>query len=218
LTLWPEDLRHPFSTILDKPILSPADFAGRNIRVTDSGVSKKLIEALGGKTMNGDGGYEGAESGLRQGRSLTGTPTATGNVTFFPKYQVLFANGAAFGKLSEAQRAILREAPAAAQKKAIAEHPSEVEAAKTYCSEVGAVVLASDEKMAEFEKAAQPALDWIVQDPLNAELVTAIRDLKTKTLPSPGALACAPAVAQQNPTTGADTQTWSGDMPPNGVW
>ena len=218
LTLWPEDLRHPFSTLVDKPILSPADFIGRNIRVPKSMASEKLVEALGGTPMLGEGGYEGAESGLRQGRSLSGTPTATGNVTFFPKYQVLFANGAAFDKLSEAQRAILREAAAATQKKAIAEHPSEAEAARSWCSDVGAVVLASDEQIAAFEKAAQPVFDWIEQDPQNAELVAAIRDLKAKTPPSPGAEACAPGVAQQNPTPGTDSQAWSPGLPPNGVW
>jgi Tol biopolymer transport system component/TRAP-type C4-dicarboxylate transport system substrate-binding protein len=218
LTLWPEDLRHPFSLLPEKPILSPADISGRNIRVTDTGVSQKLIETLGGIPTTGEGGYEGAESGLRQARSLSGTPTATGNVTFFPKYQVLFANGAAFSKLSEAQQALLREAAAATQKKAIAEHPSEVEAAKTWCSDVGAVVLASDEQIAAFEKAAQPVFDWIEQDPLNGELVAAIKELKGKTPPSPGAQACEPELAQQIPTPDASAQTWSTGLPPNGVW
>jgi len=218
LTLWPEDLRHPFSTLLDKPILSPADFTGRKIRVPKSVASEKLVEALGGTPMLGEGGYEGAESGLRQAGTLTGTPTATVNITFFPKYQVLFANGAAFDKLSESQQAIIREAAAAMQKKAIAEHPSEVEAGKTWCSDVGAVVLANDEQLAEFEKAAQPVLDWIEQDPQNAELIAAIRDLKAKTPPSPGAEACAPGVAQQSTGPVADAQAWSAGLPPNGVW
>jgi TRAP-type C4-dicarboxylate transport system substrate-binding protein len=218
LTLWPEDLRHPFSTLLDKPILSPADFTGRNIRVPKSVASEKLVEALGGTPMLGEGGYEGAESGLRQAISLSGTPTATGNVTFFPKYQVLFANGAAFAKLSEEQKAILRKAAAATQKKAIAEHPSEVEAARTWCSDVGAVVLASDEQIAAFERAAQPVFDWIEQDPQNAELVSAIRDLKAKTPPSPGVEACTPEVAQPAALSDPGTQTWATGLPPNGVW
>jgi TRAP-type C4-dicarboxylate transport system substrate-binding protein len=218
LTLWPEDLRHPFSTLPDQPILSPADISGRTIRVTDSGMSKKLIEALGGSPMTGEGGYEGAESGLRQARSLSGTPTATGNVTFFPKYQVLFANGAAFDKLSTVQQAILREAAAAAQKKAIAEHPSEAEAAKVWCSDVGAVVLASDEQIAAFEKAAQPVFDWLALDPLNAELVAAIQELKGKIPASPGAQACESEGAQQIFTPAASPQTWAEGLPPNGVW
>jgi hypothetical protein len=218
LTLWLEDLRHPFSLLPEKPILSPADVAGRNIRVTDIGVSQKLIETLGGIPTIGEAGYDGAESGMLQARTLSGTPTATGNVTFFPKYQVLFANGAAFDKLSEAQRAVIREAAAAAQKKAIAEHPSEVEAAKTWCSDVGAVVLASDEQIAEFEKAAQPVFVWIEQDPLNAELIAAIKELKGKTPASPGVQACESELAQQISTPDASAQTWSTGLPPNGVW
>src|ERR1051326_468563 len=65
LTLWPEDLRHPFSLVPGKPLLSPQDFAGLNIRTTPSGVSKMLVEALGGKPIFENSGYEGAESGLR---------------------------------------------------------------------------------------------------------------------------------------------------------
>lgn len=218
LTLWAEDLRHPFSTLPDKPILWPADLAGRKIRMTDSEVSRKLIETLGGVPMYGEAGYEGAESGLRQAHSLYGTPIVTGNVTFFPKYQVLFANGAAFGKLSETQQEILRQAAVAAQKKAIAEYPNEVEVAKTWCSDAGAVVLANDEQIVAFEKAAQPVLDWIEQDSLNAQLIAAIRDLKAKTPPSPVIQACDYELAQQAPTHEADAQIWSTGLLPNGVW
>ncbi len=179
---------------------------------------EKLVEALGGTPMLGEGGYEGAESGLRQAGTLTGTPIATANLTFFPKYQVLFGNKASFDKLSEAQQAILRQAAAAAQKKAIAEHPSEVDAAGKWCSDSGSVVLASAEQIAAFEKAAQPVFDWIEQDPLNAELVKAIRELKAKTPPSPAVLACKSELAQQISTSDASAQTWSTGLPPNGSW
>jgi len=121
-----------------------------------------------------------------------GKPAATGNVTFFPKFQMLFANAAAFDKLSEDQRAILRNAAAATQKKALAEHPSEVEAAQVWCAAGGTVVLASAEQVAAFEKAAQPIFESIEQDPTNTKLIAAIRDLKAKTTASPGAAACKP--------------------------
>jgi TRAP-type C4-dicarboxylate transport system substrate-binding protein len=190
LTLWPEDLRHPFSLMPDKPILSPGDFAGMTVRVAPSDLTYMLIDTLGGSPMFGNEGYQAAESGLRQGFSLTGTPTATGNVIFFPKFQVLFANGPAFEKLSEAQQNILREAASATQKKAIAEHPSEVDAATAWCADGGTIVMASDEQVAAFEAAAQPVFEQIEQDPLNAELLAAIRELKENTEPSPGAQAC----------------------------
>jgi WD40 repeat protein len=192
LTLWPEDLRHPASNIPGESILSPENISGRLFRVTPSDVSMKLIEALGGELMFGNGYYDGAESGLLQAASLHGSPTITGNVTFFSKYQVLFANEAAFAKLTEEQRAVLRQAAQAAQAEAIGEHPHEPESAVAWCAAKGGIALASDQQIAEFESAAQPVLDWLEQDPLNAEMITAIRDLKANTPPSPGAEVCAP--------------------------
>ena len=191
LALWPEDLRHPFSIDPQKPILAPEDFKDVAVQVVPSEVSHMLIETFGGIPVF-DREYQAAESGLRQGADLTGTLTATGNVIFFPKFQVLFANGAAFEKLSEPQQNILRQAAIATQKKAIAEHPSEVEAANAWCADGGSIVMASDEQIAAFEAAAKPVFEQIEQDPLNAELIAAIRELKANTEPSPGAEACAP--------------------------
>src|SRR5262249_8632746 len=144
LTLWPEDLRHPFSVVPDKPFLTPADFAGAHMRAAPSDVTYQIIDALGATPTFEDGEYEVAESGLRQGGTLNGKPIATGNVTFYPKFQVLFANGAAFARLSEEQRTVLRQAAAAAQKKAIAEHPREVDAATDWCAQGNTIVLATD--------------------------------------------------------------------------
>jgi len=191
LTLWPEDLRHPFSYNADKPLLSPEDFAGLNIRTQASKLSYQLIKGMGGIPLLGDN-EEGAESGLRQGASLPGSPVATGNVTFFAKYQVLFGNRDAWEKLSEEQRAILMQAAMAVQKKAIAEHPSEVDAAKAWCASEGTIVITSDEQVAEFKAAAQPVFEKLEQDSFNAGIITELADLKTKTVPSSGAEACVP--------------------------
>lgn len=218
LTLWPEDLRHPISVVPDKPLLSPDDFAGATIRTIPSDVSFALIEAFGGNPVFTDAGYQGAEAGIQQRFSLHGNPTATGNITFFTKFQVLFANGAAFEKLSEEQRSILRQAAAAAQSMAIAENPSETDIATTWCAEGGAIVHANEEQVAAFEAAAQPVYDAIAQDPMNAEWIAGIRELKQNTEPLAGAEACAPEVAQLIPTPAWDPGPWSEGLPPNGVY
>ena len=218
LTMWPEDLRHPFSVVPDKPILAPQDFEGATVRVVPSEISHLLIETLGGNPIFDDGEYQTAESGLRQGASLTGTPTATGNVTFFAKFQVLFANGSAFEKLSEAHRSSLREAAAATQQKAIAEHPSEIDAATAWCMDGGTVVMASEEQVAAFEAAAQPVFEKIEQDPVSAELIAAIRELKAKTDPAPGAKACEPDAPPQGVAPSDGSGEWSTGLPPNGTW
>jgi TRAP-type C4-dicarboxylate transport system substrate-binding protein len=207
LTLWPEDLRHPFSTTPEKPILAPEDFVGLNIRALPSDVTYTLLEALGATPMLDNEGYQGAESGLRQGASLNGRSTATGNITFFAKYQVLFANGSALEKLSEEQRAVLRNAATAMQEKAIAEHPSEVDAATAWCADGGSIVMASDEQVAAFEAAAQPVFVRIEQDPFNAEMIAAIRELKANTPSSAGAEACGPNIG-----------LWSEGLLPTGTW
>jgi TRAP-type C4-dicarboxylate transport system substrate-binding protein len=218
LTLWPEELRHPFSVDPEKPLLSPQDFSGLDIRTTDTGVSEMLIKALGGNPIFEASNYQGAESGLRQGTTLTGRPAATGNVVFFPKYQVLFANGKVLEGLSEEQRSVLRQAAAATQKKAIAERPSDTDTGTAWCADGGTIVLASEEQVAAFETAAQPVYDAISQDPSNAELIAAIRDLRAKTPPSPGAGACEPEIAQPTSEPDTNTEVWSEGLPPNGVW
>ena len=218
LALWPEDLRHPFSVVDGKMLLSPTDFNGLVIRVGPSTVSYMIISALGATPKWVDDGYQGAESGLRQGGTLMGRPTATGNVTFFPKFQGLYANGAAYKNLSQAQQTVLTEAAAAAQKKAIAEHPSDADNGKAYCADGGAIVLADSNQVAAFEKAAQPVFDSLEKDPLNAKMIAAIQDLNAKTTPSAGAAACGTVGPQAKPTSTPAIVVWSPGPIPNGDW
>ena len=218
LTLWPEDLRHPFSEMPDKPLLAPQDFAGQVIRAGTADITQQLIKVLGATRTSEDSGYQGAESGFLNGYTLNGKPTVTGNVTFYPKFDILFANAAAFAGLSDEQRTVLRQAAAAAQTKAIAEHPKEADTAAAWCADGGTIVLASPEQLAAFEQAAQPIFDQIAQDPANAELIAMIRELKANTTPAPGATACAPVVTAPKPAPSVDGQVWSEGLVPNGTW
>lgn len=217
LTLWPEDLYHPFSVDSAKPLLTPQDFAGLTIRATDKGVGEMLIKALGGTPIFEGYDYQGAESGFRHGVHLMGQQPVTGNVTFFTMYQVLFANGAAFKKLSDAQRAVLEQAAAAAQKKALAERPRDVDAGIGWCRDGGTIVLASAEQVAALQTTAQPVFDKLQENSFNAESIAAIRELKAKTQPSAGAQACTSTIAIPTQVS-AEKQTWSEGLPPNGVW
>ena len=218
LTMWPADLRHPFSEMPDKPLLAPQDFAGKVIRAGTSDITQQLIKLLGATRTSEDSGYQGAESGLLNGYTLNGKPTVTGNVTFYPRFDILFANAAAFAALSDEQRTLLRQAAAAAQTKAIAEHPKEADTAAAWCADGGTIVLASPEQLAAFEQVAQPIFDQIEQDPANAALIAMIRELKANIPPSPGATACTPVVTSPKPAPSVDGQVWSEGLPPNGTW
>ena len=177
LTLWPEDLRHPFAFDAQKPYLGPDDFAGATILVQPSALSRSLITTLGGTLyVDGDreadaaaGLLQGAESGLLQGHTLPGRPTATGDVTFYPKFQVISANSARFDALTAEQQDVLRAAAAETQRLTIAASTSEADAAAAWCANGGTIALAGEARgIAAFEAAAAP-LYASQQDPLTAE-------------------------------------------------
>jgi TRAP-type C4-dicarboxylate transport system substrate-binding protein/DNA-binding beta-propeller fold protein YncE len=237
LAMWPEDLRHPFSWLPDQPLLAPEDFSGKTILVQPSGVSRALVQALGGSVHVGDrdadvpaGRLHGAESGLLQGQSLPGTPTATGNVVFYPKFQVLVASTSALAELSPAQQDVIREAAAATQQEAIESHPAEAEASAAWCEAGGAIAFASPDQVAAMETAAQPVFDRIAEDPLASSLISEIRTLEETVIPSPGAEACesedaapqaaASAQPEPGPTAASDdpvlelTATWDDSVIP----
>ena len=216
LTMWPESLRHPVSVVPGQPLLAPEDFTGKTFRIYALDVTAALVEALGGTPEYLASEFEGAESGLRDASPLTGLPIATGNVVFYTKFQVLFANSAAFEELDESQRAILREAAAAAQQKAIAERPTEAEAGENWCADGGSIVLASAEQVVALQAAAQPVIDQIAQNPEHAEVLAALQALKAATPPAPLADVCGSqtALAASNDAE----PVWSEGLPPNGTW
>jgi TRAP-type C4-dicarboxylate transport system substrate-binding protein len=209
LTLWPEDLRHPFAFDAQKPYLGPDDFAGSTILVQPSALSRSLVTTLGG-TLYQDGDREadvaagilqGAESGLLQGHTLPGHPTATGDVTFYPKFQVISANGERFEALTAEQQEVLRAAAAATQGLTMAASTSEADAAEAWCANGGTIALAGEAGIADFEAAAAPLYDQIEQDPLTAELIADIRALKATTEPAAPTVACGPAAASPAPAS-----------------
>jgi hypothetical protein len=225
LALWPEDLRHPFA--FDKcagPLLTPRDFQGRTIRSIPSALTWDLLQTLGSTPISVDDygdmvdrcEIQGAESGLRQGASLPRATTATGDVVFYPKYQVLAANSAAFERLSEAQRHAIEAAAIATRDRALAEHPSEVDAAAKWCADGGSVVMAGANGIAAFEAASRPVFDRLEADRTAASSIQAIRALKLATAPALGASAC--AAAPEASTRESDTTGYTADLPPDGSY
>jgi TRAP-type C4-dicarboxylate transport system substrate-binding protein len=200
LSLWPEDLRHPFALGGHAPFLSPGDFEGAMIVVQPSVLSYSLITKLGASLYDDDsleldaaeGRLHGAESGLLQGHTLPGPPTATGDVTFFPKFQMIAASAGMFDALTDEQQAILRDAALETQRVAIETRTSEADAAAAWCDAGGTIVLAGEAAVAAFEAAAEPIYRVMERDPLNAALIADIEALKATTTPAPGATACAP--------------------------
>jgi len=202
LALWPEDLRHPFSFAVAEPLLAPSDFNGKVFLAQPSALTKGLIEALGGTVYSGRGAerdaevaagrLHGAESGLQQGASLPGKPVATGNVVFYPKFQVLVANSDALESLTDADRGILMASAAATQEQAISARPTESEAAADWCASGGTIVHSTREQLAAFEAAALPILRQLSSTDDARQLIGEITAMKERTTANPPPEPCSP--------------------------
>ena len=211
LAVWPEDLRHPFTwEINGPPLLAAADFKGETIWTLPSKLQSEVIETLGGKplfeefpdALIADGTLRGAETGLATGAYTIGKfPTATGDVTLYPKYQVLVAEDAAWSRLTPAQQDLIRKAARAATDKAVTVHPTDDRNAVAYCQAGGKVVLAGPENVATFVKAVQPMIDRLSQDPVTGTAIKAIQGLKARTPAASSAVACAPSISMTTKLT-----------------
>ena len=205
LAVWPEDLRHPFTFEANgAPLVSPNDFKGQSIWAIKSKTQQEVIETLGATMFEADvldaavadGSLRGVESGLWAGAAgLPGPPTATADVTLYPKIQVIVVEDAVWSRLSPEQQAIVKSAATAARDLAIEDHRSDADLAKTFCAGGGEVVLAGPDNVAKFMDAAKPIYDRLEGDPLTATALDAIRALKAATPPSTPTAACRPPVS-----------------------
>ncbi|MFN8619629.1 MAG: hypothetical protein U0869_02625 [Chloroflexota bacterium] len=201
LALWPEDLRHPVAFVPCIPaIRSPEQLQGAVMRFIPSPISSELAVALGVTEFNGDG-YDGkvarcevqaAESGLRQGASLAGHPTFTSDVAFYPKFQVLAVNSVTFAALTAAQQDAVRAAALAVRDRALAERPTDADAAAAWCADGGTVVTAGPSGVAAFEAVGKPIADRLAQDPATGRAIEAIRALRSALGAPPPVPTCSP--------------------------
>jgi TRAP-type C4-dicarboxylate transport system substrate-binding protein len=228
LTLWPEDLRHLFSfPACGKDFRDVSGVAGSTILVQPSAATRALLQALGGIEWTGtdrEGDaractLHGQEAGFSQLAAIAdASAVAAGNVTLFPKYQVLAANKAAFGRLGEAQRQVILAAAADTQADAITRHPDDAALAVAWCAQGGGVVDASAAQKAQLVAAVDPVYTQLEADALTGQLITDIRALKAQTTASPGASPCSQASASPTSFPTPDTTGYAGTMVPDGVY
>jgi hypothetical protein len=110
-----------------------------------------------------------------------GPSIGTGNVTFFPRVNVLFANDDAVADLSESQRAVLQQAAVKARTVAADAIASDAQAAQDFCDSGGQVVLASDSQLAELRTTVAPYIDELEKDAVTKTAIGRIRKVVDST-------------------------------------
>jgi TRAP-type C4-dicarboxylate transport system substrate-binding protein len=200
LALLPENLRHPFG--YTRPLRSPRDFTGAAIRAPRSESTYALLRALGSKPVDitGEefaeavktGRLAGAESAFDIAAStLHGVPTATGNVTFFPKVNVLVANTSALGELPESARDALETAAAHTLDWVKDTNKDERDAALAYCGQGGRVVSASAADIERLVALSEPVYTAMEQDAETKRFIERIGAIAQEH--SPETVTCTPA-------------------------
>jgi TRAP-type C4-dicarboxylate transport system substrate-binding protein len=175
LALWPEGLRHPFG--FDGPLAEVADYRGATIRSPKSSVSKDVFAALGAQ-VSAQHPDAITMAGVQGEYLLKPNGVGVGNVTFFPKVNVLYAGTDVLEGLSAQDQDTLREAAAATRDWALDHVPGDVAAGKVFCEDGGAIVHATEAQVAELVRATAPVADAIAESPGNADLVARISELK----------------------------------------
>ncbi|MFI5888523.1 TRAP transporter substrate-binding protein [Actinoplanes sp. NPDC051513] len=194
LALIPESTRHIFG--YGKPLLSPADLHGVNIRVPLSNTSFALFRALGSTPTD----LEGPEARLAGAESSFelvphDATTATGNVTPYSKINSVVINSKRFAAFDQTQRELLRAAAIATRDWGMRSMPVTADEAKQFCQNGHTVVLAAPADLAAFRREAQPVYAELEKDSQTAALITAIRGLAARTEPAPPVAACSPPAA-----------------------
>ena len=192
LMLWPIDLRHFVS--FKKPYLDPKDLAGERVRIIGSTINQQVVTTLGATPVGDYGdGATGGESAFDRAYSLPGPGTFTGNVTLYPRIDLMFISRSTFDGLTPAQQTAVREAADATREILVKDIVPDAVQAQGYCrDEHGSVAIASADQVKAFQTALAPVEATIVANPVSKSLVADLRAM-VKDLPAGAPVeACGP--------------------------
>jgi TRAP-type C4-dicarboxylate transport system substrate-binding protein len=230
LSMWPEDLRHLTAfTSCRADYRSPEGVAGETILVQPSAVSRAIATALGAHPYDGSDrdadasscALQGIEAGMGnvQAVPMGAAPSLVGNITLFPKLQVLAASRGAFDALSAEQQSVVRQAAEAVAREALGTRSSDAVLAQAWCDAGGAIALARPGAQEAFRAAVEPVYAELLADQKTSALINEISALKETTTRSPGAEPCAASArATFVPADAVDKTGYQATIPPDGTY
>lgn len=189
LALLAGGLRHPIA--VENPILDVNDWAGITVQHFRSTVQSDTITALGSEPS--DVGPGGRDTGIADGSihaientlltyvinsMWTMTPYLTTNVTLWPETTVLLANPETLAGLTSVQAGWLEEAAESAAARSVELHDVDADLAAEACEKGARFAEASEEELAALRDATEPVYDQLRSDPLTAELIDQIQEMK----------------------------------------
>jgi TRAP-type C4-dicarboxylate transport system substrate-binding protein len=193
----PGPMRKPLG--VDKPFVTPADYAGAVVGMQDSLVAEQAIAALGATptpvpsaaALDGLDAYEQQLSSILGNHYSTVAGYVTTNVNLWPRPLVIVMSPDVFESLTAEQQAALRDASTAAVPDALqASRDEDDEAVPALCGEGMTLAVASAGDLAELDAAFEPVYDELAAGPATKSFIDDIRNLKTDLAAAPEAPEC----------------------------
>jgi TRAP-type C4-dicarboxylate transport system substrate-binding protein len=214
----PGPLRRPLG--ISRRLASVADFEGASFGAREGGVTAATLNALGGTATifapDQASGLDGMEAHLfliAHASYDTGAHSLASDIVLWPRLSVLFANSAAFDRLSPEHQAALHQAAIDVRADRLTEIGSEEgEGRTTLCRRGIALTAVGASAFEELSQAVAPVYDAIARDPLAAAVMEEARRLGAGTSGPAEAIACAEAPA--SPTSSNSTSP----SPLEGEW
>lgn len=208
----PGPLRRPVG--LHGRLLTAHDYHGLAVGEQQSRVAEATLRALGARPVpmsitrdeTGLDGVETAALSLQAGHFDGAESRVSANVNLWPRPLVVFANADLFGRLTDDERRVLRNAAAAAGPRLLAWRPrDEAEIAGNLCRS-GTVTFdhAGPADLRGLHTAVKPVYDDLERDPATRTALAEITKLKREVAQPPTAL---PACREEEEAPGARVET-----------
>lgn len=211
----PGPLRRPLG--ISRRLASVADFKGAVFGIRESAVAAATLDALGGTATTFVPGQAAGLDGMEAHLSLIagagydkGADSLASDVVLWPRVSVLFANAAAFHRLSSEQQAGLHQAAVDARAVRLTEIGWEEDEGLTNLCRRGIHLTAVGASgLEELKETVAPVYDAIAKDPLAAAVMEDARRLGAGTsVPTP--VECVESPASPTPSNAASPSPLEG--------
>jgi TRAP-type C4-dicarboxylate transport system substrate-binding protein len=196
---------------LTRDLAQVSDFQGARLGIRTSHVTDMTLKALGATSsqlaipqdLTGLDGLEQGAPGIAGNDFYKGAVSFTGNLVFWPRPNVIFANAKWFDSLSTEQQGQLRAAVAEANQLAVTRLPDNArESRGEFCAAGFPIKSASSQALDALRQRLQPVTDEMAKDPATKETIDAILALRGP-VDAPDVLApCPQSAPSASPNSG----------------
>jgi TRAP-type C4-dicarboxylate transport system substrate-binding protein len=196
---------------ITRDLVQAADFQGARIGIRPSRATEMTMKALGVTIvpqpalfdLSGLDGIEQGAQTIAGNEFHIGATSFTGNLVFWPRPNIVFANAKWFDSLSADQQAQLRAAVAQTNQLAVTRLPGLAQESRdAFCAAGLPIKSASSQQLDALRQQLQPVIDQMSKDPRTKSTIDAITALKDPSVEPYVIDPCGTAASKPSPRIG----------------